>query len=170
MLNGVRLAAGLLLTTAAILVGMGSSVSLGMTGTAQASVSHGSSSLWISCNDSAATRAPAVFISRLKEVTASHSEIPASFASSPGYRGDIAKVVCYESTYNFHAAAPNQYGWFQMSRSLISGEGVSWNEYWSGNSSHAAGWYQCLAGELYIKNRYGTPAAAWQHERDYGWY
>lgn len=125
---------------------------------------------WTACNDSAVKSAPGVLWERIKEATESHRDLPATFWSNIGYRGDIAKIVCYESSFDWHASNDGQYGWYQMSKSLISSEGVSWDEYWYGSKTAPAGWYQCVAGELYIKNRYGTPAAAWQHEKEYGWY
>ena len=125
---------------------------------------------WTSCNDQAVQSAPKVLWTRIAEATSSHSNLPWSFWSNPNYRRDIVKIVCYESTYNWHADGGGQYGWYQMSRSLIASEGFSFSEYWSGLGPHPAGWFQCTAGELYILNRYGNPAAAWAHERTYGWY
>ena len=73
--------------------------------------------------------------------------------------------------YDLHTTSPGgQYGWYQMSKSLISSEHVTWDDYWDGSKTEGAGWYQCLAGERYIAHQYGTPAAAWQHEKQYGWY
>ncbi len=126
---------------------------------------------WTTCNNRAAYSSPRIVALRIKEVTYSQRDIPDYFWSNATYRTDIEKIVCYESTYHYHAAAPaGQYGWYQMNRSLIQSEGVSWGEYWSGAYRKPAGWYQCLAGERYILRRYGNPANAWAHERDYGWY
>lgn len=128
------------------------------------------SSLWTSCNDRAAFSAPRVIEARIAQVSRSQQGLPTSFAADAAYRGDLVKIICYESTYDFHAAGGDgQYGWFQMTRSLIGSEGVSWQEYWDGGRE-PAGWYQCLAGERYIMSRYGNPLVAWEHERDYGWY
>jgi hypothetical protein len=125
---------------------------------------------WTWCNDNAVHNAPKVVWWRIQGATQSNSDIPASYWSDGGYRGDIAKIICYESTYDWHATNGPQYGWYQMNQPLISSENVTWNQYWNGTSQHEAGWYQCLAGERYIKSRYGNPLAAWEHERYYGWY
>ncbi len=96
---------------------------------------------------------------------------PARFLLVDGtYRDDIAKIVCYESTFNYHAENVGQYGWFQMNQPLIESEGVTWDQYWGGSSSEHPGWYQCTAGERYIHDRYRNPAVAWLHEQVYGWY
>lgn len=127
-------------------------------------------SAWSSCNKNAVASAPKVMWTRIEQVTKADGSIPSSFESNAGYRNSIVKIVCYESTYDYHAANASQYGWYQMSKSLMSSEGVSFTQYWSGSKSHAAGWYQCMAGELYIVDRYGNPSAAWKHEHVYGWY
>ncbi len=125
------------------------------------------SSHWTSCNDAAALDTPRVVWLRIHEAT-DQATLPADFWTT--YRVDIAKIICYESSYNWHAENAGQYGWYQMNKSLIASEYVSFGEYWSGTKWHPAGWYQCVAGERYILHRYGTPAAAWAHERNYGWY
>lgn len=125
---------------------------------------------WDWCNGNAVHYAPAVFWTRINEATGAHHDLPAKFWTNTTYRDDIAKIVCYESTFNYHAEAPGQYGWFQMSGSLIASEGVTFDEYWGGSKTEHPGWYQCTAGERYILSRYKTPVAAWAHEADYGWY
>lgn len=137
---------------------------------AAAAVRPHANSHWTSCNDQAVQSAPRVLWARIAQATRTHPNVPGSFWSSLTYRRDIVKIVCYESSYYWHANGGGQYGWYQMSRSLIASEGITWHEYWSGYGHHAAGWFQCTAGELYIKNRYGNPAQAWAHERAYGWY
>lgn len=137
---------------------------------AAAAVQPRASAGWTNCNDDAVKQAPEVVWWRIQGATQDNHDIPASFWSNTGYRGDIAKIICYESTYNWHAENGPQYGWYQMNKPLISSEGVSWTDYWSGSKTHEAGWYQCLAGERYILHRYGNPLAAWEHERHYGWY
>lgn len=121
------------------------------------------------CNAHGVSRAPHVLWTRIRTSAGKHG-IPASFWSDATYRDDIAKIICYESTYDVHAEGPGQYGWFQMSKSLITSEGVSWSEYWSGHRGHAPGWFQCVAGGRYVVHRYSTPVAAWAHEENYGWY
>lgn len=135
-----------------------------------ASVMPHANSHWYSCNSSAVGSAPEVLWTRIQQATEADHSIPASFWSTQGYRQDIVKLVCYESTFDYRAQNVGQYGWYQMSQGLIASEGVTFYNYWNGNRYHAAGWYQCTAGELYMLHRYGNPAAAWQHEEVYGWY
>ncbi len=137
---------------------------------ASSTPSAAANSHWQWCNSAAPGSAPAVLWARIASATDTHSDLPRSFWSNGTYRNDIARIVCYESTFGYHAENGPQYGWFQMNPPLIASEGVSWNEYWSGSSSEHPGWYQCTAGERYIHSRYGNPAVAWQHEADYGWY
>lgn len=157
----IRLALGCALSLAPLGGAIG--VSASFSPQAGAATSH-----WSSCNYSAARRTPRVIWWRMQGVSYDHTGVPTNFWT--GYRDAIAKIVCYESSDQYHARNGGQYGWFQMNQPLINSEGVSWHEYWYGNRSHPAGWYQCLAGERYILNRYGTPAAAWTHERNFGWY
>jgi hypothetical protein len=125
---------------------------------------------WEWCQDNGVSASPAVVWSRIESATENHKDLPSSFWTNTTYRDDIAKIICYESTYGYHAENGPQYGWFQMSQSLIVSEGVTWSQYWNGTLSEHPGWYQCTAGERYIHARYSTPAAAWLHEEDYGWY
>lgn len=168
MLQPCRRALALLFALTPVLV-VASSFA-GVTPAVAASIRPAASSQWTSCNDDAVKSAPTIVWERIQGATIGSKGIPSSFWSNTAYRGDIAKIVCYESTYDWHAVGAGQYGWYQMSQSLIGNEGVTWDDYWDGSKTQAAGWYQCAAGERYIVGRYGTPAAAWQHERDYGWY
>ena len=126
---------------------------------------------WQWCNSYALRNTPPVLWSRIESATQAHKDVPGSFWSDGTYRDDIAKIVCYESTFEYHATNPSGfYGWFQMNQPLIASEGVTWNEYWGGSGTEHPGWYQCTAGERYIHGRYRNPAVAWLHEEDYGWY
>lgn len=126
---------------------------------------------WGWCNDDAPRTAPAVLWARIKSVTYAHRDLPLSYWTNATYRDDLAKIVCYESTFGYHAVNRPYYGWFQMNPPLIRSEGVTFHAYWSGSrTEHHPGWYQCTAGERYIHSRYGNPARAWMHEADYGWY
>jgi hypothetical protein len=164
----IRLAIRLLLPIGGLLASL---AALGVTGAtageAGATVTEMANSHWTSCNDTAQGNTPSVVWTRIHTAT-DEAGLPSSFWTQD--RLDIAKVICYESSYDWHAENGGQYGWYQMNTPLISSEGVSYNEYWYGTKAHQAGWYQCVAGERYIRSRYGTPAAAWAHERDYGWY
>jgi hypothetical protein len=131
---------------------------------------------WTWCNDQAVSSAPAILWTRMQGATTSHTDIPSTYWSDVTYRDDIAKITCYESTFEYHAENGSQYGLFQMSPSLIGSEGVTFDDYWWGSKAtktskvEGATWYQCTAGERYIHSRYGTPAVAWSHEENYGWY
>jgi hypothetical protein len=144
--------------------------SIGASPAQAATVSNMENSDWGNCNASAVQDAPKVLWNRIRQVALDTSAVPTSFWWTQAYRQDIVKIVCYESTYNYHAENGPQYGWYQMNPPLINSEGVSWNQYWSGSSAHHPGWYQTFAAVKYIYSRYGNPAAAWQHEADYGWY
>jgi hypothetical protein len=125
---------------------------------------------WTWCNEQTVKAAPAVIWERIQSATDMHSDIPSTYWSDVTYRDDIAKIICYESTFDYHAENGSQYGWFQMSAPLIVSRGVHFDEYWGGSTTEHAGWYQCTAGERYIHARYDNPATAWAHEEDYGWY
>ena len=125
---------------------------------------------WGWCNAEALSATPAVVWARIKGATESHRGIPRRYWTDVTYRDDIAKIVCFESTWGYHAENGGQYGWFQMSSPLIATEGVQFQQYWGGSRKEGAGWYQCTAGERYIAARYGTPVVAWAHEENYGWY
>lgn len=129
------------------------------------------SSALSSCQTYAPSQAPHVFWVHFKQAVYAHRDIPKTFWRSRTYRRDVARIVCYESTFNLHAENPSgYYGWFQMSRPLVSSEGVSFPHYWSGSHWDPSGWYQVTAGARYIRSRYRNPATAWRHEVDYGWY
>lgn len=124
-----------------------------------------------SCQTYAPSQAPHVFWVHFQQAVSAHRDIPRTFWRSRTYRRDVARIVCYESTFDVHAQNPaGYYGWFQMTRSLVSSEGVTFPHYWSGSHWDASGWYQVTAGARYIRSRYRNPAAAWRHEIDYGWY
>lgn len=125
---------------------------------------------WTNCNATAVSSAPAAVWVRIRQATQANKGLPASFWSNVSYRDDLARIICYESSFEAHAADSGQYGWYQMSQGLIASEQVTWDEYWHGSKAERMGWYQCLAGERYVAARYGTPAVAWQHEGTYGWY
>jgi hypothetical protein len=136
----------------------------------RAQAAPSANSHWSWCNQHAVGSAPSVLWIRMQSATQMHSDIPSTFWSNVTYRDDTAKIVCYESTFEYHAQNAGQYGLFQMSSSLIVSEGVKFQQYWWGSSKQGATWFQCTAGERYIHARYGTPAAAWAHEESYGWY
>lgn len=135
-----------------------------------AAAAPGVDSHWSWCNTETAADAPSVLWARIESATDLHGDIPSTYWSNVTYRDDIAKIACYESTFAYHEVTDGSYGWFQLSPSLVTGEGVTFSEYWGGSARRAAGWYQCTAGERYIHARYGTPVAAWDHEETYGWY
>jgi hypothetical protein len=167
-----RIMIGLLIVVISSLAVMGysSAQGPGVASQAGAPAMPDASSHWTWCDDNTVKAAPAVLWTRIESATGMHSDIPGTYWSDVTYRDDIAKIVCYESTFNYHAENAGQYGWFQMSSSLVVSEGVHFDEYWNGSKTEHAGWYQCTAGERYIHARYSNPAAAWAHEETYGWY
>jgi len=108
------------------------------------------------------------FYSDVVAAEKSTTAIPDSWGKSH----DIARIVCYESSYNPKAENPNglYFGLGQMGKSQIADAGVSWSNYWNGTSVHAARYYQIVALLKYCKTRYGTPANAWAHEVADGWW
>jgi len=132
------------------------------------------SSHWSWCDAESVKVAPRLLWIKMKEATEQHHDVPGSFWSNVTYRDDIAKITCYEATFEYHAQNASHFGLFQMSSPLIANEGVKFGQYWNGGTVHkvhvGATWFQCLAGERYIHARYGTPVAAWAHEENYGWY
>lgn len=128
------------------------------------------SSYWDWCNTESVRHAPAVLWVRLKSATKRHHDIPEHFWGNVGWRQDIVKIACFESTFHYHAENGPYFGLFQMSSALVSSEGVSFHKYWNGYHHIGALWYQCTAAERYIRTRYGNPANAWRHEMNYGWY
>src|ERR1039458_3278036 len=125
---------------------------------------------WDWCDSQAVKYAPSYIWARIDGATSMHKDIPSTYWSDLEYRIDLARIICYESTFEYHAENVGQYGWFQMDSGLIYYEGVKFDEYWSGSPTEPAGWDQGAAAERYIHARYGTPVAAWAHEMNYGWY
>lgn len=159
-----------LLVGLGIVLGSSAAVTALSSSSAGAGTESSANSHWTWCNDYGSTHAPRVLYLRIESATKAHTRIPDSFWTNLSYRRDLARIVCYESTYYFHASAAGQYGWYQLSRSLMSRERVSWQHYWEGTKHHPAGWFQCVAGEVYVRDKYGTPLAAWRHEQAFGWY
>jgi hypothetical protein len=137
---------------------------------ARAHAATTANSHWLDCNSQAVRETPRIVWDRIQNATYTHRDIPGSFWTNATYRGDIARIICYESTFNYHAENAGHYGWFQMGMPQIAGAGVTFDSYWYGTARENPGWYQCTAGERYIRSRYGTPLAAWEHEANYGWY
>ncbi len=125
---------------------------------------------WDWCNSESVRQAPHVLWVRLKSATKRHPDIPEHFWGNAGWRADIVKIACFESTFRYHAENGVYLGLFQMSSSLVASEGIPFRKYWNGYHHIGALWYQCTAAERYIRDRYGNPATAWRHEMDYGWY
>ncbi|HTZ42256.1 MAG TPA: hypothetical protein VMB79_00205 [Jatrophihabitans sp.] len=123
----------------------------------------GSASAATRCSD---TTPPSWFYNRLTNAANDDSSIPNSWGTSY----DMARIACFESSYQVHAENGSYYGLGQMSKSLIASENVSWDHYWNGSADHHIGYYQLLAALRYCKERYGSPANAWSHEVNYGWW
>jgi len=163
----LRMPRYLLAAAAAGLITMAAPLTAGATVAAPARPAN---SHWSACQSSAVGQAPRSFWNRIRSATKHHHDIPGSFWTNGTYRDDIARIVCYESSFEYHAENGAQYGWFQMNKPLIESERVTFPQYWDGSHSDPPGWYEATAGERYIHSRYGNPANAWAHENAYGWY
>ncbi len=108
------------------------------------------------------------FYSDVVAAEKSTTAIPDSWGKSH----DIARIACYESSYNPKAVNPNglYFGLGQLGKPQVAATGVSWTDYWNGTSVHAARYYQIVAMLKYCKTRYGSPSAAWAHEVADGWW
>ena len=115
------------------------------------------------CQD---TTPPSWFTPDATSVAKAFSAIPDSWGSDRNF----ARVVCFESTYRTSAVNGIYHGLGQMSQSSVTGTGVSWNSYLKGTSAHSVRYYQLEAAFKYCKARYGTPAKAWAHEVNDGWW
>jgi hypothetical protein len=91
-----------------------------------------------------------------------------SAAAKAGWTGAqwtaLENVEMREAGFSLTATNPTS-GAYGMAQFI---NGPSEYAQYGGNSSTAAG--QAVAMVNYIKSRYGTPAAAWQHEQQFGWY
>lgn len=112
------------------------------------------------------TTPPSWFYTRLTNAANADPNIPNSWGTSY----DMARIVCFESSYEVHAQNGSYYGLGQMSKTNIAAENVSWDHYWNGSADHTIAYYQLLAALRYCKDRYGSPANGWAHEVNYGWW
>lgn len=91
-----------------------------------------------------------------------------SAAAKAGWTGiqwtDLYNVEMREAGFNTGAVNPAS-GAYGMAQFI---NGPSEYALYGGNATTAAG--QAVAMVNYIKSRYGTPGAAWQHEQQFGWY
>ena len=76
----------------------------------------------------------------------------------------LENVEMREAGFSLTATNPSS-GAYGMAQFI---NGPSEYAQYGGNATTAAG--QAVAMVNYIKSRYGSPEAAWQHEVDYGWY
>jgi hypothetical protein len=112
------------------------------------------------------TTPPSWFYDIATNAAQDDSSIPDSWGTSL----DLARIVCFESSYETHATNGSYYGLGQMSKTNIAAYNVSWDHYWNGSSAHHIAYYQLLAAMRYCKDRYGSPAAGWAHEVNYNWW
>lgn len=85
---------------------------------------------------------------------------------------NMARIVCWESSFDpgaYNPALPT-YGLGQMTRNNIDAARVSFHCYWEGGCVQDRRHHQLLAALRYANQRYGSPAAGWQHIRDHGWW
>lgn len=94
--------------------------------------------------------------------------------SSWGDSYNMAKIVCWESSYNQDAYNDTGelpvYGLAQLQRRNIDAANVSFNCYWYGGCNKDRRYHQLLAALRYANTRYGSPAGGWQHIKDHGWW
>lgn len=87
---------------------------------------------------------------------------------------NMAKIVCWESTYNQEAtnqsSAGTVYGLGQLLRVNIENANVSFHCYWNGGCTKDRRYHQLLAALRYANTRYGSPAEGWQHIKVHGWW
>ncbi len=115
------------------------------------------------CSD---TTPPSWFYDIATNAAQSDSNIPDSWGTSY----DLARIVCFESSYQTGAVNGSYYGLGQMSKTNVLAANVTWDHYLNGSSTHHIAFYQLLAAMRYCKSRYGSPAAGWSHEVNYGWW
>lgn len=87
-----------------------------------------------------------------------------------GNSRNMARIVCYESTYRPGAHNGQYYGLGQMSRTNVEAANISWRCYRDGGCAKPRSFHQLLAALRYAKARYGNPAGAWQHIQQHGWW
>jgi len=127
------------------------------------SASTGVASAATRCSD---TTPPSWFYDIATNAAQSDSNIPDSWGTSY----DLARIVCFESSYQTGAVNGSYYGLGQMSKANVLAANVTWDHYLNGSSTHHIAFYQLLAAMRYCKSRYGTPSAGWAHEVNYGWW
>ena len=89
----------------------------------------------------------------------------AKYGLNPDQFNDLVKLWDRESGWNMHAenASSGAYGIPQADPD--GGQGIANSSNYRNNAEAQIAW-----GLNYIKNRYGSLAAAWQHEVEDGWY
>ena len=113
------------------------------------------------------TTPPSWFYPHLKDAADQPGDgVPSTWGDSY----NMAKITCWESSYNPDAQNGSHYGLTQMLRSNVEAANVSWNCYWNGGCPKDRRYHQLLAALRYANTRYGSPAAGWQHIRDHGWW
>jgi hypothetical protein len=115
------------------------------------------------CSD---TTPPSWFYDIATNAAQSDSNIPDSWGTSI----NLARIVCFESSYQTGAVNGSYYGLGQMSKTNVLAANVTWDHYLNGSSAHHIAFYQLLAAMRYCKSRYGDPATGWAHEVNYGWW
>lgn len=113
--------------------------------------------------------APTWFYPHLQDAANNpNDDVPSSWGDDLA----MAKIVCYESDFDqsaYNASGP-YYGLGQMGRPAIDAANVSFNCYWNGGCNKNRRYHQLLGALRYAKQRYGSPQAAWEHEKQYGWW
>jgi hypothetical protein len=129
-----------------------------------AQTSTGPSAAVIRCQNPAP---PTWFYPRLQAAANTAGDgVPSSWGSSV----NMARIVCWESSFNVNARNGDHYGLGQMLPANIAAARVSFRCYWEGGCDRPKGYHQCLAALRYANQRYGSPAAGWQHIVNHGWW
>jgi hypothetical protein len=87
----------------------------------------------------------------------------------------MAKIACYESTWDVHAVNGDYRGSYQIDVDYFPIGDCTYGKYWNGGNGrdgqwHNARFWQHVAAFRYILGRYANPCDGWSHELNYGWW
>lgn len=119
------------------------------------------------CDD---TTPPSWFYPRLQAAAdRPNDRVPSGWGDSYA----MAKIVCWESSYDVNAYNPAlpTYGLGQMTRHNVTNNNVSFGCYWDHwCENRPRQYWQLLAALRYADQRYGSPAEGWRHIKSHGWW
>lgn len=144
-----------------------STITLGLASTnAQASTTAAPSAVRPAATRCSDTVPPSWFY----DIATNAAQADGSIPDSWGTDHNLARIVCFESSYQTGAVNGSYYGLGQMSKTNVVAYNVSWDNYLNGTAAHHIAYYQLLAALRYCKARYGSPAAGWAHEVSNNWW